>query len=494
MGVRVGEVFPESVSEITDWDVQTDVVAVGGGCAGASAALEASRGGAATILLDRADGLGGASAMAGGEIYLGGGTPIQDACGFTDTPEEMIKFLLAALGPHADAERITSYSEGSVEHFNWLVDQGVPFKPGLWEHPAWVPPTDDGLMWLGENTYPYNELAVPAPRGHRPRCTGHGGWLLMETLGARLAESDVDVHPSTTVERLIVDGDRVVGVAARRLGERVTLRARRGVILCTGGFVFNDQMLAEHAPVILGHFKVGTEGDDGSGIRMAQAVGAQVRHMGSVQAALTIPIQLLARSVLVNRHGQRFINEDTYGGLVGLAALFGNHAPVYAILDERAFEEVPEAERLGRQPRWAAGTAAELEKEIGLPDGALQATIRYYNEHAANGEDPQFRKRAGFLRPLEPPFGAIDVCARETVPGAAGGTVVNTGFGVFTTGGLATTVEGEVLDLQGRPIPGLYAAGRASAGIPAWGYISGTSLGDGTFFGRRAGRAAARRD
>jgi 3-oxo-5alpha-steroid 4-dehydrogenase len=268
--VRMTEVFPESASDIPSWGVETDVLVVGGGCAGASAALEASRGGAATILLDGGGGLGGASALAGGEIYLGGGTPIQKACGFEDTPEQMIKFLMAALGPHADAERITVYSEDSVEHFNWLVDQGVPFKPGLWEHPAWVPPTDDGLMWMGENTYPYNELAVPAPRGHRPQHVGHGGWLLMDRLGARVAESDVDVRLSTTVERLITGGDRrVVGVVARSLGERVALRARRGVILCTGGFVFNDEMLAEHAPILLGHSKVGTEGDDGSGIRMA---------------------------------------------------------------------------------------------------------------------------------------------------------------------------------------------------------------------------------
>lgn len=488
------DIFPRSATDVR-WDDEVDVVVVGAGCAGVSAALEAVRAGRSTVVLERAGGIGGASAMAGGEIYLGGGTSVQQACGFDDTPEEMAKFLMAALGPHADAERIGAYCEGSVEHFEWLQANGLPFKPSLWDGPAWVPPTDDGLMWMGENSHPFCDLAVPAPRGHRPQHDGHGGWLLMEVLGARLAETDAVLKTSTVVDRLVVDDSReVVGVIARQFGQEVALRARHGVVLSAGGFVFNDAMLEEHAPLLLGHRKVGTDGDDGRGIRMAQAVGAAVRRMSSAQAALTIPIQLLVAGIAVNGVGQRFINEDTYGGLVGLAALERQGGgPIYLVLDEAGFEAVPEAERLGRQPRWVAETAAELEREIGLPAGALDATIDLYNRHAAEGRDPVFGKRARFVRPLVPPFGVIDVCAREAVPGADGGTDINTGFGVFTTGGLATTVDAEVLDLAGAVIPGLYAAGRTSAGIQAAGYISGTSLGDGTFFGRRAGKAAAAR-
>jgi len=493
--VSSSDVFPLSLREVSGWDAEADVVVVGGGGAGASASIEAVRAGASTILLESAGGLGGATGMSGGTIYLGGGTPIQTQCGFSDSPEEMAKFLVAALGPDADQAKIEAYSEGSVEHFHWLSDQGVPFKAGIWEEPAWVPPTDDGLMWMGENTYPFYEIAVPAPRGHRPQSAGHGGWLIMDRLGKRVAECGADVRPNTTVQRLITDEDRqVVGVVARHLGEDVAIRAKRGVVLSAGGFVFNDEMLAVHAPQLLGHMKVGTEGDDGRGIRMAQAVGAQVRRMSAVEAALTVPIQLLARSVLVNHRGQRFINEDTYGGLVGLAALNGREAPVYMILDEASFEEVTEAERMGRQPAWAAETIAELEQEIGLPDGSLQATIALYNSHAERGEDPVFHKRPRFTRPLVPPFGAIDVCTVGAVPDAEGGSRTNTGFGVFTTGGVATTLDCEALDLDGQVIPGLYAAGRTSAGIQASsGYISGTSVGDATFFGRRAGRAAAGR-
>jgi len=490
--VRDSDVFPQIASEVAQWDATTDVVVVGGGCAGASAALEATRGGAETILLDLAGGLGGASASAGGEIYLGGGTAIQKACGFEDSPEEMSKFLVAALGPAADRERIECYSEFSVEHFDWLVDQGVPFKAGLWDKPAWVPPTDDGLMWMGENSYPFYDLAKPAPRGHRPQSTGHGGWLLMDRLGARVSESSAEVRTNARVERLVVDDDRrVVGVVVRHLGETIHVKARRAVVLCTGGFVYNDEMLEMHAPLLLGHRKVGTEGDDGRGIRIAQAVGADVRRMSAVQAGLAIPLQFVAPAVLVNRNGQRFINEDTYGGLIGLAALVGREAPVYLVTDEATYEAVPVEERLGRAPKWVSDTISGLEAEIGLPNGSLQATMDLYNRHARDGRDPVFHKRSEHTHELVPPFGAIDICAHEVMPGFDGGEVENTGFGVFTTGGLATTTSGEVIDLDGNLIDGLFAAGRTAAGIQASGYISGTSLGDGTFFGRRAGRAAA---
>jgi 3-oxo-5alpha-steroid 4-dehydrogenase len=147
------------------------------------------------------------------------------------------------------------------------------------------------------------------------------------------------------------------------------------------------------------------------------------------------------------------------------------------VLDEKIFESVPEADRWGYRPTWVCETVAELEAEMGLPLRSLQSTVDLYNEHASRGEDPLFHKRAEFLRPLQSPFGAIPL---NGLP-----------YAVFTLGGLVTTVDGEVIGPGGEPIAGLYAAGRATSGIPSWGYASGTSLGDGTFFGRRAGRAAA---
>ncbi|WP_020500475.1 FAD-dependent oxidoreductase [Sciscionella marina] len=483
--------MPRHVDEIGSFDLETDVLVIGYGCAGAAAALEAARSGARTMLLERAGGPGGSSALSGGEIYLGGGTPIQRACGFTDTPEEMAKFLLAALGPDADDEKIGHYAEHSVAHFEWLTEHGVPFKPSLWDSPSWVPPSDDGLMWMGENSWPYNEIAVPAPRGHRPTAEGFGGRLLMERLAAAVSAARVDARFDSYVTNLVLGADRgVAGVVARRYGAEFTVRARNGVVLTTGGFVDNEEMLALHAPQLVGLGKNSDGADDGRGILMAQAAGAAVKHMSAGQIGISLIPGMIARGMIVNGKGQRFINEDTYPGLVGQAALFRQGMDVWVIIDEQGYEAIPEAERWGVRPTQVADSPGELAELIGLPPSALRSTVEVYNRHAKNGEDPLCHKDSRWLRPLSAPFAAISVAAGMNAP-AEGGVESGKGASVFTIGGLRTTVHGAVLDLDGAAIPGLFAAGRATSGLHSWGYVSGTSLGDGTFFGRYAGRAAA---
>ncbi|MDX6198154.1 MAG: 3-oxo-5alpha-steroid 4-dehydrogenase [Actinomycetota bacterium] len=484
---RRGSVSPVTAAEVGAGDLQCDVLVVGFGCAGGSAAYEAATAGADVLIIERASGPGGASALSGGEVYLGGGTALQEACGFTDTPEQMKAFLLAALGPDCDEDKVTAYCNGSVEHYDWLVARGIPFTPSVWDAPTWVPPTEDGLMWLGEAAYPFPEHAVPVPRGHRPTVKDFGGWLLMDKLKEAATAAGARTQTDTVAERLVVEDGRVVGVVARQFGEQVTIRAKRGVVLTTGGFVDDDEMLRQHAPQLVGHEKVSCGGEDGSGIRMAQAVGAAVRHMSAGQVAITLIPGMAARGMVVNGRGQRFINEDCYPGRIGQAALFRQGLDCWVVLDEKGYEEVPEKERWGVRPHFVAATVAELEAEIGIPTGGLQKTVELYNAHAAIGEDPLFHKRPQFVRPLEPPYAAIDPkrCFRGPTdpPGS--------GAAVFTLGGLVTTVDGHVLDLDGNPIAGLYAAGRSTSGLASWGYVSGTSLGDGTYFGRRAGRAAA---
>lgn len=480
-------VAPRAESDVPSWDAEADVIVVGYGCAGASAAISARERDASVVVLERAGAGGGASSMAGGEIYLGGGTPIQKACGFDDTPDAMFAYLMAATGPGPNEDKLALYCEDSVEHFDWLVGCGVPFKASFYATPCWEPPTDDGLVFTGgENAWPFNEIAAPAPRGHVPQIQNKrlmeksGGWMLMHHLTATAEKSGAKVVADSRVTQLVVapDGD-VVGVIARSFGADKAIRARRGVVLASGGFVANRDMTALHAPLIAGQAVLGTDGDDGTSIRLGQGLGAAVAHMDAAQTALPSNPPLVYPSILVNRFGQRFINEDTYCGRVGQAAIFHQQAMCSLVLDEEIFESVPEADRWGARPTWVCETVAELESEMGLPEGSLQATIGLYNEHALRGEDPVFHKRVEFVRPLKPPFGAIKLTGLP--------------YSVFTLGGLVTTVHGEVVGPGGDPIPGLYAAGRATSGIPSWGYASGTSLGDGTFFGRRAGRAAAAR-
>lgn len=471
-------------------DGTVDVLVVGCGIAGACAAISAAEAGASVLVVERAGAPGGSSALSGGELYLGGGTTVQKACGFEDTADEMYAFLSAALGPHVDEEKLRLYCDDSVDHFGWLVDHGVDFRPSLYDAPTWMPATTDGLMWLGENSWPFDTLATPAPRGHRPPTPYYAGKVLMDALLAAVAEAGVRTVVDTRATALVVDDGRVVGVRVRQYGAERELRARRGVVLTTGGFVDDEEMLAAHAPALLGRGKVSDGLDDGSGIRMAQAVGAATRRMHAHEVALTVLPALAARGILVNALGQRFVNEDTYPGTVSHAAVTHQPAPYWVVVDETALDDVPEQDLWGVRPTHAAETLAELESDLGMPAGSLEATVSAYNRFAEQGEDPYFHKGARWLRPLRPPFAAVDVAAGfhpgERESGASGDGVAG-----FTLGGLHTTVDGAVLSLTGEPVPGLFAAGRTTAGIHGEGYISGTSLGDGSYFGRRAGRSAA---
>ena len=473
-----------SISDVTSWATTTDVLVVGNGAGGTSAAIEAAAAGADVLALEAAGGWGGATAQSGGEIYLGGGTAIQRACGVHDSPEAMYAFLKAATGPDPDEAKLQLYCERSVEHFDWLVRCGVPFTPKLWSEPAWEAPEGYGLRYTGgENAYPFAGIASPAPRGHivelRGRTPGGQapGWVLLNHLVATAAAAGVKTAYDTQAERLVVDGDRVVGVQVASFGERSFIRARRGVVLAAGGFAANDTMLAQHSPRLLGQPPLGTDYDDGRAIRMAQAIGAAARHMDAGQSAFPADAKLMVRSLIVDGTGQRFINEDSYAGRIGQVSLFQRNRQVFLIYDDDINDELEQLAGYRQPATWVSDDFDELEAKMDLPSGSLAHTVAVYNADASRGEDTVCHKAARWMKPLEPPYGVLDLR--------------NAPFQVFTTGGLHTSIRGEVLGLEGDPIPGLFAAGRTTSGIPAWGYCSGTSLGDGTFFGRRAGAAAS---
>ncbi|MGW0838825.1 FAD-dependent oxidoreductase [Streptomyces sp. NPDC002787] len=473
-------VRPVETRAVTEWAAEADVVVVGFGVAGACAAYEAAAAGASVLVLERSGGPGGASALSDGMVYLGGGTSTQLAAGVIDTPEAMRTFLLAACGPAPDAAKIDLYVERSVEHHDWLLARGVRFLGKVNPNSAGPSAADgEGLMFTGgENAWPFDDIAAPAQRAHVTQGARPGGSALMAALSDAVVEAGAKPMYDVRAERLIVEDGRVCGVVARRYGEQLAFRARGGVVLTAGGFAFDDDLLRAHAPAALRtRTRLGTDGDDGHGIRMAQAVGARVKRMDSLEWALPFNMARGNLSgILVNSLGRRFINEDTYMGRVGQAAR--NEEAVFLVVDEEHYD--PDAFRV---PATAvAETADELASEIGLPPGSLSATLAYYNEHAARGDDPLFHKRPQWLTPLTGPLAAFDLRPRR-FPNA-----------VFTLGGLDTLPTGEVLDAAAEPVPGLYAAGRTSSGVAASGYCSGLSLGDGSLFGRLAGLSAVRRD
>jgi len=466
--------------EIQKWDDEADVVVVGLGCAGACAAIEAVDAGAEVLVLERAGGGGGTSAMSGGVIYLGGGTPVQEKCGFDDSPDEMFEYLMAACGPGPDEAKLRLFCERSVEHYHWLVDQGVPFKAKFYPEPGMEPPTDDGLIFSGsEDAWPFDRIARPAPRGHKAQAEGAAGGFLMQRLLAAVDRVGARVRANVRASALVVEPDgRVVGVAASEQRERRAFRARCGVVLTAGGFVRDREMLRRYAPALLAcNMPLGCDGDDGCGIRMGMAAGADAVRMEAASISLPLyPPKRLMKGILVNRHGQRFLNEDAYYGRSGEFALLRQEGRVHLIIDDATYVR----NHAGMEISAVGESVEELEREIGLPEASLQQTVELYNRNARRGSDPVFHKSPDYLTPLEhPPYGAIDCSTERAI------------YAVFTLGGLRTRTSGEVLTPDGDPIPGLYAAGRTTSGLAAQGYSSGLSLADASFFGRAAGRAAA---
>ncbi len=479
---------PLKADAIEQWHAETDVLIVGFGAAGASAAIEAADAGAQVLVLEAASAGGGTTAMAGGQIYFGGGTPTQIDCGIEDSLEDMYRFLIATGGPDVDEARVRLYVDSNLAHFDWLVAQGLEFKSEYVAEKLNNTHGDEGLIYSGmETCYPYDEIARPAPRGHKGRAVGEGGGaLLMETLIAAAQRKGVKVEYDARALTAIVDeSNRVVGLVARIDGEERCIAAHRGVILCAGGFIMNRDMVAEHAPRLLAsNFPLGNPNDTGAGILIGQGVGGAAINMHEGFISLPFyPPSSMVEGIVINGSGQRVVAEDCYHGRMGEEMFASPEEKFYLIIDSTNFETLQKPPLGGYSVADVGETAEELEQALNLPEGSLCQTLEFFNRHAQQGEDPLFHKRPPYLKPLDqPPYAAFDF----SMGGGAW-------FPAFTFGGLHTGLDGEVLNSKGETIPGLYAAGRTSCGLPRCGalYSSGLSIGDATFFGRRAGVAAA---
>ena len=481
---------PMLAGDVPAWEAETDVLVVGFGGAGSCAAIAAADDGAEVHLFEAASAAGGSTALSSAEIYLGGGTAVQKAVGYEDTVEAVYGYLMDCNGPQADAEKTRAYAEGGAAHLDWLMSLGVPFKMSECRERAMMVLTDDCLLYTGnEKSWPFVERYSPAPRGHNLYVEGdNGGPLLMKILAERVEERGVTVHFEARALRLIVDqhgpGQRVVGLVVREDMTERCYRARGGVVLCAGGFVMNEEMVATYAPELLrGTVPIGNPNDTGSGIQMGQSLGGRTinMHEGFISIPFYPPASM-THGIFVNGRGERFVNEDAYHGRV-CGALLQQPGPIYLILNTEDYDGYETQSWLSAPIAGTGETLEELAGELDLPKGQLAQTVAQYNQAAEAGSDPLHRKQQEWLKPIAAPLVAL-----ECTPGAGGF------FPYFTLGGLDTTVDGEVMATGGGTIPGLYAAGRTACGVPRRGdgYASGTSVGDATFSGRRAGRAAAR--
>lgn len=176
-GTRIPDTL--SLGAVTQFSDEVDVVVIGLGIAGGCAAVEAASNGARVLVLERAAAAGGTTALAGGHFYLGGGTAVQKATGHDDSAEEMERYI-TAVSSDPEPDKIHAYCVDSVEHFDWLEALGFQFERSYYPEKAVVQPETQGLMYTGnEKVWPFNTMAVPAPRGHKVPVPGDTGGAAM---------------------------------------------------------------------------------------------------------------------------------------------------------------------------------------------------------------------------------------------------------------------------------------------------------------------------
>jgi fumarate reductase flavoprotein subunit len=451
--------------------IEADVVVVGGGAAGFAGALEAAERGASVVLLEKQPETGGSSAMSGGCLAFAG-TDMQREQGIEDSAALLARDLRQLGGGDADEALIEVYAANQLDTYDWLKAHGQVFSPVL--------EASSG------QSVPRVHTVDPADmvRLLAARCRATGKVRLLAGTAARRLRRD----PST---------GRVTGVLAEGPEGALEARARRGVLLASGGFSRNPDLVRQFAPDCEHAVFVGGDGCVGDGLRMAWALGADLRDMAQIKGTFgKHPTDELNNhsclcvykgAIAVNQDGRRFVDESLSYKLLGAACLRQPYGASFQILDEPILRSGDNEVRiLDFERRLEEGlfiqadTLEELARQIEIPEAGLAKTVADYNAAVDAGEDPEFGRKHlvhnhGALRRIETaPFYAYPSTAAV--------------YGTYC--GLRVDAAMHVLDVFGERIEGLYAAGEVVGGFHGRAYMTGSALGKALVFGRIAARTA----
>ncbi|WP_415238912.1 FAD-binding protein [Seleniivibrio woodruffii] len=471
------------------WDDSADYIYVGFGGAAAMAAIHTSKTypNAKILIIEQHTAGGGSTKICGAGTYLGGGTATQTANGFSENADDFYKNAVATAGEGGDADILRTYSDNVKATFDALVEAGVQyqgFNPGYFSSP----PNGTSLIFDNERRPEILSaagLTTPVPHVHfaladttTTLTRAATMWRSLEN--KVLALSNVKISYSTEAKSLLTDNTgRVVGITATKDGATKNFKATRAVLLCCGGFINNDEMVKQFIPHAMSCMRGGSGRDKGAGIKMAQAIGADVKLMNAAEDFCPIFMDdpALVRAIAVTPSGDRFAAEDLGGPEMG-RLIARQYPDSYIVFDSQTYNEIPEATRTKLQLKTGA-TIEALASELGIVPQYLAQTVARYNASASGGLDQQFKKGADVLRALNVgPFYAYK----------------RTRSRVFTLscGGLRINTKTQVLRPDGSVIKGLYAAGATTAHINAQHYLAGGGTSGAFSFGRIAGLEMAK--
>lgn len=440
-------------------EMEADVVVIGGGGAGLSAAIEASAKGASVILLEKMAYLGGNTAISGG-LVPSAGTKMQAEAGIEDSPEKYAADIIAYNGGTGDPVLINVAAKEAQDLVPWFESIGAEFV---------------GII-------PFAGHSVD--RLHQEKQLSGAG--LVKTLEAAARSNGVEILMETKGNEIVTNEEGAIcAVKATKVdGTELTINTK-AVVLGTGGFASNKEMLAAYIPEMVDAGVVGHPGNTGDGIAMGLSLGAGLAYEDSYsshaacnpEATLLITWESLTRGgILVNEKAERFTDETL--GYVKNSPIVAAEERVHIIVDDYLREIVPKLPSYDHVTIKAHGVE-ELAAAINVDAAALRATIEEYNAGVEAGVDKFGRSMLGKPLDIDGNLYAIHV---ET-------------FMLFTTGGLAIDTSARVLTPEGEVIPGLYAAGETAGtsvgGHGYTGYITGHGLLAALTFGRIAGRDVA---
>lgn len=445
-----------------------DVVIVGGGAAGWSAALAAAQSPASVALFEKLPESGGSSALSGGCLAFAG-TDLQAQNGVSDSPEQLFRDLIEVGHHENDPALVQTYCDAQLATYDWLKGAGVRFSP--------VIETASGQS---------------VPRVH----TVDPADMVRMLKAAALATGRVTYQAQEPVAGLMIDESG--GVTGVRLEDDKLVSATKAVILASGGFAKNPELIERYAPQYLEAVFVAGAGSQGDGLRMGTELGADLCDMTHIKGTFgkhptdetnDHSLQAVYKgAIAVNQHGQRFVNESISYKLLGDAVMAQPWHTGYQILDQGIFDTGDDRVRIldfGRRLEeglfYVGETLEDLARQIEIEADVLVETVRRYNSYVETGQDPEFGRTH-----LVHTHGQL--CKIEAGPFYAYPSTAVV-FGTYC--GLRIDCDTRVLRPDGSPIKGLFAAGEVTGGFHGAAYMTGSALGKAVVFGRIAGAQAA---
>ncbi len=522
-----------------NWMDTFDVIVVGLGAAGVSAAIEAADQGARVAFVDRFEG-GGTTARSGSVMYAGGGTALQKRLGVEDDAESMFTCLKHEVQDAVSDATLRKFCQDSPANFDFVTANGTQYSGTLFNNKCSYPVHGHSLYYSGNELIHANE-AKPAPRGHLAdgikRFTAFGPAFVSPLIRSALKKGVVPIRKTRVTRLLKNQQGNIVGVEAmqvpskgwiglkhkvlstlasyaqiyfapaakgyrkklfdleKQFAKPVRYRATGGVILSAGGFILNKDMTEKYLPEFQRALKLGTTGDSGSGIALGVSAGGVAERLGTATAWRFInPPVDWPKAAVVNLKGERYVNEAMYGAVIGTKMMAENRGECILIMDKPLFDSSVANLNLknARFVTWlqakgavrmakSADSIEALAQRMKIDAIQLQRTINEYNAAARGEQQDSFGKSQADMREItQGPFYAINMSAGK-------GDITS----VISLGGLKVCEQtGAVLNQQGKPIKGLFAAGRSAIGVASNAYVSGLSIADGVFSGRRAAQTA----